>query len=77
MFEVAKIEHLDITYSIDETIGGPHPKCTACHKTLLKEDEHIVLRRDQVNTQGIREGIFFCGLCANEMANGIKSLLGE
>ena len=77
MYLVKEVGKVQIEYSLDEVIPGRHPRCVVCNKLLLAEDEIITLRRDKVTGQGIREGLFFCGLCANEMVNGIKSLLGE
>lgn len=77
MYLVQDVGKVLVEYSLDETISGRHPKCSVCGKLLLAEDEIIIIRRDRVTGQGVREGIFFCGLCANEMANCIKSLLGE
>jgi len=67
---------LDIEYAIDETIPGRHPKCAACQKILYADDERIVLRKEQANVQGIREGMFFCFSCSLELTRTITRLLG-
>ena len=77
MYLVKNVGKVLLEYSLEEPIPGRHPRCVVCNKLLLAEDEIIVLRRDKVTGQGIREGLFFCGLCANDTANTIKSLLGE
>ena len=76
MNDSKSVGKLTVEFAIDETIPGPHPKCTCCHKVLFAEDERIVLRREQPNRQGIREGIFFCFSCSLEVASSIRRLLG-
>ena len=66
-----------IEYALDETIPGRHPRCVVCNTLLLAKDEIITLRRDKVTGQGVREGLFFCGRCAGEVARTINRLLGE
>lgn len=77
MYLVQDVGKLVIEYALDEPIPGPHPKCVACHRLLLAEDERIILRREQVRVSGIRAGQFFCALCAKKLTDTINSLLGE
>jgi len=78
MYLVKNVGKVLLEYALDETIPGRHPRCVVCHSLLLASDEIIILRRDKVTGQGIREGLFFCGNpCAGEVARTIKELLGE
>jgi len=77
MYLVKDVGKVLIEYSLDEPIPGRHPRCVVCNTLLLAKHEIIVLRRDKVTGQGIREGLFFCGNCAGEVARAINRLLGE
>lgn len=77
MYLVQDVGKVLVEYSLEEPIPGRHPRCVVCNNLLLAEDEIIVVRRDKVTGQGIREGMFFCGLCAKSLADTINSLLGE
>jgi len=76
MYDSREVGKVLVEFAIDETIPGRHPKCAACHTTLLSKDERIVIRRDTVNVQGIREGVFLCFSCALDVASTIRRLLG-
>lgn len=76
MYLVKDVGKLLIEYSFNEPIPGRHPRCAVCGILLLAKDEIIILRRDKVTGQGVREGVFFCGKCAVETVSVINSLLG-
>lgn len=75
MFDSITIGKLTIEYAIDETIPGRHPICACCPKVLLEKDERIVIRKEQANSQGIREGIFLCFNCSVEVRKAMRELL--
>jgi len=77
MYLVKDVGKLRVEYALDEILGGRHPQCSGCGTTLLPEDGRTILRRERPNTQGIREGVFFCDKCAFQLAATINNLLGE
>ena len=77
MYLVKDLGHLMIEYVIDEKLGGRHPYCASCQTLLLPEDERVVLRKAQPNSQGIREGMYFCSDCALEFTMIVGRLLGD
>ena len=77
MYLVDNVGKLQIEYALDEVLGGRHPQCSGCGVRLMPEDGRIILRRERPNTQGIREGVFFCDKCALKLADVINELLGE
>ena len=77
MYFIKDLGKLRIEYVLDEKLGGRHPYCASCQTLLLPEDERIVLRKEKPNSQGIREGIYFCGKCALELTQIVRRLLKD
>lgn len=77
MYLSSDVGHLSVEWAIDEVIPGRHPFCAACKFKLQTKDERIVLRKEQANSQGIREGIFLCGPCAWKIVLALQWLLEE
>ncbi len=76
MYLIRDVGKLQVEYALDEVLGGRHPQCTGCGTCLMPEDGKTILRRERPNTQGIREGVFFCDKCALKLVATMTELLG-